>query len=383
MTVSTVASISRPRVLVSRRYSDSGVVTIKLGRRRSMRARCAAEESPVRTATLMGAGTWPSSIATAAISARGRSRFWAMSTARAFSGDTYTTRVAPDTSSPAACARYSESIATRNPARVFPEPVGAAINVSRPSAISGQPSACASVGPSAKRRLNHSVTAGWKPARSPARVASASTTISWNRTGRTDVRTTPAWLQRPTEQRRHRRRAASRAARHRTGRPSCGVVKDHPERVPAAGLHLAHPMPQTDPVHPAGTLNGSVIHREDHAVAQSQRHDHGPRLHPWPLLDEDKLTARKVPLGLREQKCHLHGEDVLAVQILVQTVVVAADVLQQQRGWPRLPRLVAARNELGVGQRIAAGVAQGLVPAVRMRCESGIEPRPQLRDDRR
>ena len=58
-------------------------------------------------------------------------------------------------------------MATRNPASVLPEPVGAAINVSRPAAISGQPRACGSVGPSGKRRRNHSATAGWNPVAVP------------------------------------------------------------------------------------------------------------------------------------------------------------------------------------------------------------------------
>ena len=39
MTVSTVRSASRPRPLVTSRYSDSGVVTTKLGGRRTIRAR--------------------------------------------------------------------------------------------------------------------------------------------------------------------------------------------------------------------------------------------------------------------------------------------------------------------------------------------------------
>ena len=39
-----------------------------------------------------------------------------------------------------------------------------AISVSTPAAISGQPCVCGSVGPSGKRRANHSATAGWKPA---------------------------------------------------------------------------------------------------------------------------------------------------------------------------------------------------------------------------
>ena len=81
------------------------MVTTKLGGRRTMVARSELVVSPVRTATLMGAGSRPSSLAMAAISARGRSRFSAMSTASAFRGDTYTVRVTEDTSAPAWCAR--------------------------------------------------------------------------------------------------------------------------------------------------------------------------------------------------------------------------------------------------------------------------------------
>ena len=49
---------------------------------------------------------------------------------------------------------------TRNAASVFPEPVGAAISVCRPAAISRQPPACGSVGPAGNRRSNQARTAG-------------------------------------------------------------------------------------------------------------------------------------------------------------------------------------------------------------------------------
>ena len=59
-----------------------------------MAARVWAGVSPVRTATVSGGGSKPCWRATSAISARGRSRFSAMSVASAFSGDTYTTWLA-------------------------------------------------------------------------------------------------------------------------------------------------------------------------------------------------------------------------------------------------------------------------------------------------
>ncbi len=160
MTVSTVRRASRPSRLVSSRYRDSGVVTTKAGGLRTMAVRWELDVSPVRTATRMGAGSSPISVATLEISANGRSRFSAMSTASAFNGDTYSTRVPAAMSCPASCSRYRESMATRNPARVLPEPVGAAIRVSSPAEMSGHPLAWGLVGPSGNRRRNHSATAG-------------------------------------------------------------------------------------------------------------------------------------------------------------------------------------------------------------------------------
>jgi len=91
MIVRTFRSIARLRSAVTIRYSDSGVVMRKSGGRFSMAARSAAAVSPVRTATRMSGAASPIEAATAAISRSGASRFCWMSTASAFSGDTYTT----------------------------------------------------------------------------------------------------------------------------------------------------------------------------------------------------------------------------------------------------------------------------------------------------
>ncbi len=50
---------------------------------------------------------------------------------------------------------------TRNAASVLPDPVGAAISVCRPAAISVHPWACGSVGPAGNRRSNQVRMAGW------------------------------------------------------------------------------------------------------------------------------------------------------------------------------------------------------------------------------
>src|SRR6516165_3797903 len=52
-------------------------------------------------------------------------------------------------------------MATRNPVRVLPEPVGEATSTSRPWAMWGQAPVWGGVGPAGKRRVNQLATAGW------------------------------------------------------------------------------------------------------------------------------------------------------------------------------------------------------------------------------
>src|SRR5580658_1274571 len=56
-------------------------------------------------------------------------------------------------------------MATRKPVRVLPEPVGAAMRVSWPERMGGQPSTWGGVGPSGKRLANQAAMAGWNPSR--------------------------------------------------------------------------------------------------------------------------------------------------------------------------------------------------------------------------
>ncbi len=64
-------------------------------------------------------------------------------------------------SPPVPAARSSRSSDQRKAASVFPEPVGAAISVSAPRAMAGQPAACAGVGVP-KRSSNQRATSGEK-----------------------------------------------------------------------------------------------------------------------------------------------------------------------------------------------------------------------------
>ncbi len=88
MTARTRRRRSRLRPAVTRRYSDSGVVTTRCGGRLIMAARADEGVSPVRRRTRSSGTSRPSSRAVARISDSGARRFCSMSAARALSGET-------------------------------------------------------------------------------------------------------------------------------------------------------------------------------------------------------------------------------------------------------------------------------------------------------
>jgi hypothetical protein len=75
---------------------------------------------------------------------------------------------------------------------------------------------------------------------------------------------------------------------------------------------------------------GAVIHRKDDGFALMQLDDGGARLHAGALLGEDELAAGEVACGFAEQEGYLQGEDEIAVEVLVEAVIVALAVLQEQ-----------------------------------------------------
>src|SRR5258708_20280914 len=97
------------------------------------------------------------------------------------------------------------------------------------------------------------------------------------------------------------------------------------------GTDTADPMPQIDPIDPARPLHRTVMDSKSHGVALSQRDDLRSRLHARTLLCQHEFATREVSDGFRQQNRDLDGEHVLAIEILVQTVVIACTVLQQQR----------------------------------------------------
>ncbi len=123
-------------------------------------------------------------------------------------------------------------------------------------------------------------------------------------------------------------------------------------------------MAHAGPVHAARALRRALRHGEDHHVAARQRHHLHPRLLARTLLRQHEFPPVEIRPRLRQQHGRLQREHVLAVQVLVQAVVVAGTVLQQQRRGPLLAGRMAAGQEFRMVGREARIDLQQVVPAV-------------------
>src|SRR6266436_3513908 len=129
------------------------------------------------------------------------------------------------------------------------------------------------------------------------------------------------------------------------GSLSLRIVKDHAYGVAVAGADLADAMAQINAIESARPLHRPVMHGKGHRIALSQRHYFGPRLHSRALLGEHEFAAGEITARFRQQDRDLQREHVFAIEVLMQAVVVAGAVLQQQRRRPGLAGAMAALQE--------------------------------------
>ena len=148
-----------------------------------------------------------------------------------------------------------------------------------------------------------------------------------------------------------------------------------------AGVYPAHAMAQVDPAeNPRRALHRPMMHGKGHRVALTQRHHLGARLHARPLLGQHEFAAGEIAARFRQQDRDLQREHMLAIEVLMQAIVVAFAVLQQQRRRAGLPGGVAALQESVVAFGIADVDAHRLVPAIGDAGKLRIQRRAQLRD---
>src|ERR1700676_2519902 len=123
--------------------------------------------------------------------------------------------------------------------------------------------------------------------------------------------------------------------------------------MPHSGPDTADAVPEIDAIVSFGALNRPVVDREGNGIALAQPNDLGTTLHPRTLLGQDELAAGEILPRLGEKDRHLDRECEVAVEILVEAVEVAGDVLQQQGRRARLALIVTLLEEGGVFARVA------------------------------
>src|SRR5207253_8285835 len=110
-----------------------------------------------------------------------------------------------------------------------------------------------------------------------------------------------------------------------------GIVEDYSQCVPLAGANAAHPMPKVHAIDAARTPHRTIVYGEDDAISLAQRNHLGTGLHARSLLGHHELASMEISPGFGEKNRELQREDMLSVEILMQTVVIACSILQQQR----------------------------------------------------
>ena len=106
-------------------------------------------------------------------------------------------------------------------------------------------------------------------------------------------------------------------------------MEDDPERVALPRAQPADPVAHVDAIAAARPLHRAVVDREGERIALPQRDDLGPALHPRALFGEDELAAGEILVRRRQQDRDLDRKDELAVQILMQAIIVSRPILQQ------------------------------------------------------
>src|ERR1700751_2686296 len=115
---------------------------------------------------------------------------------------------------------------------------------------------------------------------------------------------------------------------------------------------------------------------EGYSVSLPKRNDLRPRLHTRTLFCQHKFSTGKIFCRVGKQDRHLYRENVLAVNILMETIVITLAVLEQQGRRPDLPGMMASLNELSMVFRITDIDAHRAVPAIGDRRQSRINRLP-------
>src|SRR5690606_18356627 len=114
-------------------------------------------------------------------------------------------------------------------------------------------------------------------------------------------------------------------------RASARVVEDDAEGIALAAAQAAYAVAEFHPIVTARAAHRALVDGEDHGVASAERDDFDTGLHARALLSQDEFAAVEIDTRRRQKHRNLQWKHFIAVEILVQTIVIAGLVTQQQR----------------------------------------------------
>ena len=160
------------------------------------------------------------------------------------------------------------------------------------------------------------------------------------------------------------------------------VVKDNSQRVAMASTDPTHPVAHLHAIIAACSRDRSVVDSEDHGIALAQGQDFGAGLHARPLFGQDEFAAVEIFARRGEQHRHLEREDMRAIKVLVEAVIIASAILEKLGRRPCLTCSMATRQKGILFVRKTRFQPHAFVPAIGDGCEVRIERHPQFLDQR-
>src|SRR5687768_12253280 len=161
------------------------------------------------------------------------------------------------------------------------------------------------------------------------------------------------------------------------------VVEDHAEGVALPAGETAHGVAHGGAKVAARALDGAVARGEDQDLALVGVDRLALGLRARALLDQQEVAALVVDAAPAQEAGELEREDDVAVEVLMQTVVAAGLVVEQERRRLRLALLVAARQQAAKIGWMQHRRVEGDLPLIRDGCQRRIGVHPQFLDEPR
>jgi hypothetical protein len=159
------------------------------------------------------------------------------------------------------------------------------------------------------------------------------------------------------------------------------IVIDHTQSETHSSFQPAYAMPHADPVESAAALHGPMARRENESLSLPGDNDFSFGLGARLLFHNHEFATFIVDARPAQKAGQLQWEGDGAVHVLVETVEIAAFIVQQQRRCSSLSITRAGIEKTGMTLGKNVGQTESLIPLIGERDELRIAVLPQMLDD--